>query len=123
MEEAQARCLGKCIDQLSNSRQAPTKLLKASHILSYEHVLGLDSRGLICGWLLIIFSFHLKRNAGPIKTTCLLPGTLLVTTRQLLGNAWTFSYKWKTADPGENTREVETQTAHKLYVLHQSGAL
>jgi hypothetical protein len=26
-----------------------TELLKTSHILSYEHILGLDSRDLVCG--------------------------------------------------------------------------
>lgn len=44
-----------------------TKLLKTSHILSYKHILGFDSRGLICGWLLIIFSFSLKRNKRHVK--------------------------------------------------------
>lgn len=44
-----------------------TKLLKTSHVLSYKHILGFDSRGLICGWLLLIFSFSLKRNKRHVK--------------------------------------------------------
>lgn len=56
-------------NQLSDSNQSLTKLLKTSHVLSYEHILGFDSRGLICRWLLIIFSFHLRKTEKKKRET------------------------------------------------------
>lgn len=119
---------------LTTTIKSLTELLKTSHVLSYKHILGFDSRGLVCGWLLIIFSFSLKRNKAQERPIVrlffflLFSGILISTTPKGWGHLAKVTHRslrtygwWCYSPRVENWRQL-VQKIHLYLLLPQLWA-